>query len=247
MKSSFISPTFFIRKSNGKLHLIVDYRQINEVTVKAHNIRPKIMEILYKLKGSKFFTKLDLDQGFYQIRIKQEDILKTGFRVFGDTYVFKRMPFGLTNAPFTFQNAINKALEGLQNTYCFIEYILIASPDYESHVKDVKRVLENLKKENFSINYDKCQFAQPEVQFLGYRLNSEGIRMETSKIEDFKHKNPKTKKQLERLLGFLNWFRNCIPNLSLHLSAFYEKKPGKAIKWGNEDEETLSELMKMIK
>ncbi|KAG0440975.1 Retrovirus-related Pol polyprotein from transposon 17.6 [Dictyocoela muelleri] len=249
MNSPFISPAFFIRKSNGKLRLIVDYRHLIEVTVKAHNLRPKIMEILYKFKGCKFFTKLDLDQGFYQIRIKQEDVPKTGFRVMGETYVFKRMPFGLTNAPFTFQIAINKAIEGLSNTYCYIDDILIASPDFKSHMDDVERVLSYLSKQNFSVNYDKCQFAQPQVQFLGYILNSDGIRMETSKIEDFKHKTPKTKKQLERLIGFLNWFRNCIPNLSLHLASFYEKLkiPGKSIKWEKMNEENLSKLMSIIK
>ncbi|KAG0441541.1 Retrovirus-related Pol polyprotein from transposon 17.6 [Dictyocoela muelleri] len=77
METEFISPAFFIRKANGKLSLLISYRSLNSVTVKAHNLRPKITYMLYKLKGSTIFTKFDLDQGFYQIKIKDEDVKKT--------------------------------------------------------------------------------------------------------------------------------------------------------------------------
>ncbi|KAG0442543.1 Retrovirus-related Pol polyprotein from transposon [Dictyocoela muelleri] len=137
----YVSPAFFIRKSNGKLRLIVDYRNLNKVTVKAHNYRPKIMDILNKLKGCKYFSKIDLNQGFYQINIKDEDISKTGFRVLGKTYVFKRMPFGLTNAPFTFQSALSKIICDILNVYFYIDDILIASNTFETHVNDIKTVL----------------------------------------------------------------------------------------------------------
>ncbi|KAG0436159.1 Retrovirus-related Pol polyprotein from transposon opus [Dictyocoela muelleri] len=79
MDTPYISPAFFISKSNGKLRLIVDYRNLNKVTIKAHNYRPKIMDVLNKLKGFNYFSKIDLNQGFYQINIKEKDILKTGF------------------------------------------------------------------------------------------------------------------------------------------------------------------------
>ncbi|KAG0442387.1 Retrovirus-related Pol polyprotein from transposon 17.6 [Dictyocoela muelleri] len=112
------------------LRLIFDYRKLNKVTVKAHSYRPKIMDILNKLKGCNYFSKNDLNQGFYQIDIKYDDILKTELRVLVKTYVFKRMPFGLTNAPFTFQLALSKIIRDIPNVYFYIDDILIASDTF---------------------------------------------------------------------------------------------------------------------
>ncbi|KAG0436724.1 Retrovirus-related Pol polyprotein from transposon opus [Dictyocoela muelleri] len=164
--------------------------------------------MLYKLRGTKIYTKLDLDQGFYQIRVKSEDIPKTGFRIMGETYVFLRMPFGLTNAPYTFQKAVNKTLEGIENTYYYIDDILIASKDIEAHYYDVKSVLDRLEKHNFGINFNKCQFEQKEIEFLGHIISPDGIKLSISKVDDIRFKIPKTKKQLEKLIGFINWFRD---------------------------------------
>ncbi|KAG0441864.1 Retrovirus-related Pol polyprotein from transposon opus [Dictyocoela muelleri] len=158
MNTDYISPAFFIRKANGKLRLVFYYRHLNEITIRAHNIRLKISDMLYKLRGSKIYTKLDLDQGFYQIRVKSEDIPKTGFRIMGETYVFLRMPFGLTNVPYKFQKTVNKTLEGTEKTYYYIDDILIASKDIEAHYYDVKRILDRLEKHKFCINFNKRQF-----------------------------------------------------------------------------------------
>lgn len=92
----YISPAFFIKKANGKLRLVIEYINLNKVTIKAHNLRPKITDILSALKGKKFFSKLDLNQGFYQIKINEENIIKRGLRVLVNPDVFQRMLFGLT-------------------------------------------------------------------------------------------------------------------------------------------------------
>ncbi|KAG0420247.1 Retrovirus-related Pol polyprotein from transposon 17.6 [Dictyocoela roeselum] len=249
MNTEFISPAFFIRKANDKLRLVIDYRCLNSITVKARNLKPKITEMLYKLKESTIFTKLDLDQGFYQIKIKDEDAKRTGFRVLGNTYVFLRMPFGLTNAPYTFQIAINKVLTGIDNAYCYIDDILVASKDAENHYNDVKRVLKRLKENIMGINFDKCEFEQREINFLGHRISPEGIKLETNKVENLKLTAPKTRKQLEKLIGLINWFRNHVPNLSIYLSSFYDKlkTKDKFIKWDKQDTETLKKIIDEIK
>ncbi|KAG0420263.1 Transposon Tf2-9 polyprotein, partial [Dictyocoela roeselum] len=246
-ETNFISPAFFVKKANGKLRLIIDYRNLNKVTVKAHNLRPKITDILSSLNGKKVFTKLDLNQGFYQIRIKKEDIPKTGFRVLEKTYVFKRMPFGLTNAPYTFQKALGKILHDLPNTYSYIDDILIASDDIKTHISDLKRLFNILFKHNFGINFEKCEFAKSSVTFLGHIVSDKGIKPDISKIESFKYKKPRTRKQLERLLGFINWFRISIPNLSLKTAKFYGKLKQNTFKWEDTDDEKMEKIFSEIK
>lgn len=119
------------------MRLIIDYRNLNKVTTKAHNLRPKITDILSSLNGKKIFSKFYLNQEFPQIKIKKEDIHKTGFRILDKTYAFKRMPFGLTNAPYTFQSAVNKVLYNLRNTHSYIDDILVASEDMKTHIGDL--------------------------------------------------------------------------------------------------------------
>ncbi|KAG0428305.1 Retrovirus-related Pol polyprotein from transposon 17.6, partial [Dictyocoela muelleri] len=101
--SNFISPAFILRKSNGKLRLVVDYRELNKVTDKTSHFLPKISEILSNMSKAKVFSKIDLNKGYYQIKMNKDDISKTGFRILNECFVFLRMPFGLCNAPRTFQ------------------------------------------------------------------------------------------------------------------------------------------------
>ncbi|KAG0420599.1 Retrovirus-related Pol polyprotein from transposon 17.6 [Dictyocoela roeselum] len=116
------------------------------------------MEIFNKLKSWNYFSKIDLNQSFYQISIKKEDINKTGFRVLGKTYVFTRMPFGFTNAPFTFQLALSNKIQDIPNVHFYIDDILIAPATYETHLKDLRTVREKLTLKNVEINCKKSEF-----------------------------------------------------------------------------------------
>ncbi|KAG0435976.1 Retrovirus-related Pol polyprotein from transposon opus [Dictyocoela muelleri] len=109
-ETHWVSPAFMIRKKNGNIRLVVDYRELNKCTKPTHISFPRINDILQSLKGSRYFTTLDLNQGYYQIPIRESDIIKTGFRICGKTYVFRRMPFGLSNAPRKFTKVMQKIL-----------------------------------------------------------------------------------------------------------------------------------------
>ncbi|KAG0441542.1 Retrovirus-related Pol polyprotein from transposon 17.6 [Dictyocoela muelleri] len=118
---------------------------------------------------------------------------------------------------------MNKLLTGIDNAYCYIDDILVASKNVEDHYDDFERVLKRLKENNIGINFDKCEFAQKEINFLRHIFSFEGINLETNKVENLKLTAPKTRKQLEKIIGNNNWFRNHIPDLSTYLSSFYEK------------------------
>ncbi|KAG0440413.1 Retrovirus-related Pol polyprotein from transposon opus [Dictyocoela muelleri] len=98
-ETNYISPAFIIKKKNGKIRLVVDYRYLNSITKKVNQFTHNMFELLGKLKESKFFSSIDLNRGYYQIAIEDNDIEKTGFKIMNITFVFRRMPFGLCNAP----------------------------------------------------------------------------------------------------------------------------------------------------
>ncbi|KAG0420372.1 Retrovirus-related Pol polyprotein from transposon 17.6 [Dictyocoela roeselum] len=116
--TEYISPAFVIKKSNGKLRLVVDYRHLNSITRKSHQYTPNMYE-LGRLKGSRIYSTIDLNQGYYQIPIAKDDIEKTGFKILNRTFVFQRMPFGLCNAPSTFQKAMNTLFSDTKK-YCYL-------------------------------------------------------------------------------------------------------------------------------
>ncbi|KAG0420286.1 Retrovirus-related Pol polyprotein from transposon 17.6, partial [Dictyocoela roeselum] len=244
-----ISPAFIIKKKNGKLRLVVDYRYMNSITKKIHQITPNLYELLASLKGAKIFSTIDLNNGYYQIKIDEDDLAKTGFVIMNKTYVFRRMPFGLSNAPATFQKAMYKILENIEVVVTYMDDILLFSTTMKEHILLVDTVLQKLIDSGVSINFEKCAFAKKETEFLGHRINEDGISPIISKLEIYEGYEPKTKKQLQKLLGFIKWFRPFVKNLSLLTADLYAKLKSdkKTITWNEADKQRIQEIISKIK
>ncbi|KAG0420195.1 Retrovirus-related Pol polyprotein from transposon opus [Dictyocoela roeselum] len=219
----FCSPAFVTRKRNGKLRILIDYRELNKITVKQGHPLLSIASYLLDLKGSCYFSNIDLNKGYYQIPIKARDIEKTGFSLLNRSYVFLRMPFGLTNAPRTFQFAMTQIFGDLNYVKIYLDDILVHSQTLEDHIKHLRTVLSRIKKHDMSINFEKSNFCQEEIRYLGLVINKNGIRANTSEISALKIRPPKTRKQLEKIIGLFNWFRPFVFNLSRKLIPLYDK------------------------
>src|SRR5215212_3446001 len=146
-KSPYGAPIFFVKKKDGTLRMVVDYRMLNSITVKNRYAIPRIDELFDRLQGAKFFTKIDLTSGYHQIRIKNEDIPKTAFRCRYGHYEFLIMPFGLTNAPATFQAIMQDILRPYLDGFVlvYINDILIFSKTKKDHFKHIHLVLNKLR------------------------------------------------------------------------------------------------------
>jgi len=125
----------------------VDYSKLNDLTIKNKFPMPLIEEIIEELAGSSYFTKLDMQSGNHQVRMKKEDEYKTAFKTHHGHYQFKVMPFGLTNAPATFQCVMNEVLAPFLRKFVmvFLDDILIYSPNLESHLIHLEQVLQVLR------------------------------------------------------------------------------------------------------
>ncbi|KAG0420471.1 Transposon Ty3-G Gag-Pol polyprotein, partial [Dictyocoela roeselum] len=249
METPFVSPAFMIRKKNGKIRLVVNYRELNRCTKPIQISFPKLSDILQTLNGSRYFTTLDLNQGYYQVPIRKLDIPKTGFRICGKTYVFNRMPFGLANAPRTFTKIMMKILGDLEFVKIYMDDILIHSESEASHYEHLKIVLERLLNAGASINFEKSNIKKTEIRFLSHIINHEGIKADITNIKEFKIPIPKTKKKLQKLLEYLNWFRPFVYNYAQHVAELYQKLGNKneKITWTEKDSENLNKLVEKIK
>ena len=159
-KSLAGAPILFAPKKDGGLRLCVDYRGLNAVTVKNRYPLPLITEIMDRVTGAQYFSKIDLKDAYYRLRIKAGDEWKTAFRTRYGHYEFMVVPMGLTNSPATFQAYINQTLRGLVDDFCivYLDDILVFSKTQEEHAEHLRRICERLREAELYVKPSKCQF-----------------------------------------------------------------------------------------
>jgi hypothetical protein len=245
-QSPCAAPILFVKKKDGSLRLCVDYRKLNAVTVKNKYPLPLIPELLDRLKGAAVYTCLDLRGAYNLVRIKEGEQWKTAFRTRYGLYEYNVMPFGLCNAPATFQFFINEALGDLLDkcATAYLDDILIYSKDVEQHERDVKEVLNRLRKYSLFVKLEKCLFSQSEVPFLGFIIGSGHIKMDPSKVDVVRDwPTPNSVLDIQTFLGFANFYRRFIKNFSLLTKPITSLlKKDCSFNWGRAQEEAFSKL-----
>ncbi|KAJ1572108.1 hypothetical protein NDA15_004962 [Ustilago hordei] len=187
-KSPARSPVLFVPKKDGGLRLCVDYRGLNEITVKNRAPLPLIEEQLFLLRKARIYTKLDLRAAYNLIRIAKGDEWKTAFGTQLGLYEYLVMPFGLANAPAHFQSFINDIFRDIIGVYVvvYLDDFLIFSDTEEVHVKHVTEVLTRLRSNRLFAKLSKCEFHTKTVEFLGYIIKPTGIEMDPEKVRTVK-------------------------------------------------------------
>jgi hypothetical protein len=154
-RSPYAAPAVLVQKKDGSFKLYIDYRGLNKITIKNKFHIPFIDELLDELHGDKYFSKLDLRSGYYQIRVRLEDVKKNTFQTHEGHYEFKVMLFGLTNAPATFQATMNPLFHPYLRKFVlvFFDDILIYNKTWKEYLKHLEHVLSLLEKISSMPNY----------------------------------------------------------------------------------------------
>ncbi|HEX3418956.1 MAG TPA: RNase H-like domain-containing protein, partial [Stellaceae bacterium] len=218
-KSPQAAGFFFVSKKDSKaLRPCQDYRYLNDWTVKNAYPLPLVSDLLNKIKGAKYFTKLDLRQGYNNVRIKKGDEWKAAFITPRGLFEPKVMYFGLCNSPATFQTMMDSYFQDLINEGWIVIYmddILLYANTREELREMTKRVLQRLKERDLFLKLEKCKFEQEEIDFLGMVISHNNVKMDPIKLAGIKDwPAPKVVKQVRSFLGFCNFYRRFISHYS---------------------------------
>jgi hypothetical protein len=240
----------FVKKADGSLRLVVDYRRLNEVTKKNVYPLPRQDNLTAQLQGAKIFTKLDLCWGYNNVRIKEGDEYKTAFRTKYGLFETLAMPFGLTNAPAAFQHFMNDIFWDMLDTkvVIYLDDILIFSKAQESHRRDVKEVLRRLAANQLFCKLSKCSFHVDTVDYLGLVISPRGISMEEKKIQAVKEwPTPQNVKQVQSFLGFANFLQRFVPNYSTLARPLHNRTHKEAKwEWGDSEQKSFEAIKEAI-
>jgi len=240
------APILFLKKGDGSFRLVVDYRGINEGTVKNRYPLPLIRETLIRISKAWFFTKLDVRGAYNLIRMAEGGEWKTTFQTCYRLYKSLVMPFGLTNAPADFQRFINETLAPFLDhfTSVYLDDILIYSHTMEEHTRHVHRVLERLTDAGLHLKPEKCEFHKTEVNYLGLIIGADGIKMDPSKVETVKvWPPPRNLRDVPAFLGFANFYRRFVKGCSKVVELLTRlTRKGQPLKWETKQQESFDRL-----
>jgi hypothetical protein len=211
------APVLFVKKKDGSMRLCVDYRALNEVTIKNKYPLPRIDDLFDQLKGAKYFSKIDLRSGYFQLKIRESDIPKTAFVTRYGQFEFTVMSFGLTNAPAYFMNLMNKIFMDELDKFVvvFIDDILVYSKSIQEHEQHLRVVLEKLRVHRLYAKFSKCEFWLERVAFLGHILTVEGIAVDLEKVKAVSNwQRPTNVSEIRSFLGLAGYYRRFIEGFS---------------------------------
>jgi RNase H-like domain found in reverse transcriptase/Reverse transcriptase (RNA-dependent DNA polymerase)/Integrase zinc binding domain/Chromo (CHRromatin Organisation MOdifier) domain len=244
-------PILFVpKKGTTDLRLVVDYRQLNEETIKNRYPLPLIREMKDRLAGAQWFSRLDLPMAFGHIRIKEGDEWKTAFRTRYGHFEYQVMPMGLTNAPATFQSMIDHTLRPYLDRFAFVylDDILIYSKTLEEHRQHVRQVLQKLQDAGLSVNQKKSEFHVQKTIFLGFEITPGEIRMEPTKISAVRDwPTPRNQKEVRMFIGYINFYRSFIKGFGKIAKPLHELTgEGTTFEWRQEQQNAFDELKDII-
>lgn len=217
-KSPWSSNVVIVRKKDGTIRFCIDFRKLNQRTVKDAYAIPRVEDTLHLLSGAKYFSKLDLKSGYWQVELEEEDKAKTAFSVGGlGFYECNRMPFGLSNAPATFQRLMERCMGELNLRDCliYLDDIIIFSDDIDGHLERLDAVFGRLAEYNLKLKPPKCEFFKTKTTYLGHVVSADGIEADPAKTEAVKTwPIPKSVKEVRKFLGFVGYYRRFVKDFS---------------------------------
>ena len=237
-----------VKKRDGSTRFVIDYRPINEATVKDAYPMPNIREIVDKMKGSKFFCKMDMASAYWSVPIREEDREKTAFMTPRGLYEMCVTGYGLCNSQATYQRVMDKALDGVDSAASFVDDVSTFNASFEEMLVTLRETLERLRAANLQMRCDKCKFGYTEIDYVGYHISSQGLSPIYDNVKAvLEFPAPTNRKELERFLGMAGYYREFLPRMAELAHPLNRlRKKGQPFAWTAECESSFQEIKKCL-
>ena len=248
--SPYGSSVLFVKKGDGSLRLCVDYRALNDLTVKNRCPLPNVIEMRDRLGGSKVFSKIDLRDGYHNILVSEQDRHKTAFRCRYGHFQYTVVPFGLANAPAVFCSMMNRIFGQYLDVFliCYLDDIVVYSTTVDEHLVHLGKVFELLETHKLFLKPSKCSFFQDSVTFCGHDITATGIRIAQDKIQAMTARPElHNAKDVKSWLGVCVWFHDFIEDYASIAAPLIELTvKTKTWQWEDKHELAVSLLIQAI-
>lgn len=247
---SWRSRIVLVRKKDGGWRTTIDYRKVNEVIQPNGYPMPRCDEILDQLHGARYFSKLDMTDGFWQIKLDEVSKDVTGFATRSQFYRWRVLPMGLKTSPGVFQSSMDRILGELKwrCVMCYVDDLIIFSKTFEEHLKHISEVLTRLENAGMYIKMSKCAFGVESIEFLGHIVTREGIQADPKKTKALSDMPPPSDAHgVRRFLGLAGFYRRYVKDFAartVNLRALTEK--GAEFKWTKEHADEFEDIKKAL-
>ena len=241
-QSEYAAPHFYVDKADsattGEYRAVTDYRLLNDQTVKNRYPLPRADQLFDKLARAKYFSKIDLRTGFYQILIAEKDRHKTAFVTSQGLFEYNVLPMGLCNSPGVFQSLMNDTFRDYLDQFVlvFLDDIVVHSDTLEDHERHLRLALQRLREQRLCAKLSKSALCQTEVEFLGHYVGRNGLRVMEDKIEAVRDwPVPTTMRELRAFLGLAGYYRRFVRGFSeiaLPLTELTRNATHQRLQWG---------------
>ena len=215
--SPWASSIVMVKKKDGTSRFCVDYRKLNDVTVKDAYPLPRIDDSLDQLSGSRWFSSLDLNSGYWQVETDPKDREKTAFTSRKGLFEFVVMPFGLCNAAATFERLMETVLAGLHWQICliYLDDVIVVGKTFEDMIQNLGLVFERLQQAGLKLKPRKCKLFAKKVTFLGHVISEAGVHTDPNKTECIENwPTPKNTREVRAFLGLCSYYRRFVYNFA---------------------------------
>jgi transposase InsO family protein len=246
--SPYASPVVMVRKSDGSNRVCIDYRKLNRMTMFDPEPMVNADGIFARLSESKFFTKIDFTKGYWQIKVRTEDVPKTAFVTPDGQYEFLKMPFGMVNAGATYVRCMRVLLQGLPNVESYIDDVLVHTKTWSEHLETLQELFQRIRNADLTVRPSKCSLATETVEFLGHTIEGDTLGLQEANIRKIQSAPPpKSKKEVRSFLGLTGFYRAYVPNyatIAAPLSDLTKKRS--AMQWQEPQEKAYNTLKSIL-
>ncbi|XP_054723056.1 uncharacterized protein K02A2.6-like [Uloborus diversus] len=250
MTAEFAAPIVPVLKQDGRIRICGDFKlTTNKITELEQYPLPNIEDLFAQLSGGTLFSKLDLRDAYCQLQLDEDSKNLVVINTQKGLFRYTRLPFGVASAPAVFQREMEKILQGLQGASCYLDDLLVTGKDRVEHLQNLNAVLSRLQEAGMKLHPEKCEFWRSSVEYLGHRIDKDGLHPVESKVEAIAcAPDPRNVDELRSFIGLITYYAKFLPNMATLLAPLYELlKEKQAWEWGATQKEAFTKVKETLR